>query len=39
MDEKRAGQYRSKIGYILDKMYSISEDVGTMDDLSIDGVL
>lgn len=39
MDEKRAGQYRSKIGYILDKMYTIPEDAGTMDDLSIDGVL
>ena len=39
MDEKRAGQYRSKIGYVLDKMYAIPEDAGTMDDLSIDGVL
>ncbi|MEA1906165.1 MAG: DUF86 domain-containing protein [Euryarchaeota archaeon] len=39
MDGKRAGQYRSKIGYIIDKMHTIPEDVGTMDDLSIDGVL
>jgi len=39
MDEKRAGQYRSKIGYIIDKMYAIPEDACTMDDLSIDGVL
>lgn len=39
MDEKRAGQYRSKIGYIIGKMYAIPEDAGTMGDLSIDGVL
>lgn len=31
MDGKRAGQYRSKIGYIIDKMHTIPEDAGNMD--------
>lgn len=39
IDKKRMEQYRSKIGYILEKMYTIPDDTSTMDDIAIDGVL
>lgn len=39
MKEERLNQYRSKIGYIVEKIYDIPEDTDSFDDLTLDGVL
>lgn len=38
-DEDRKQRYRSKIGYIIEKMYAIPDTVSVLDDLEVDGVL
>ncbi len=39
INAERKTRYRSKIGYILEKMYTLPEDTSTLDELDIDGVL
>jgi len=36
--EERKNRYRSRIGYILEKMYSLPDNIATIDELVIDGV-
>lgn len=37
--EERKNRYRSKIGYIIDKMYTLPDDATKLDELGIEGVL
>lgn len=37
--EERKNRYRSKIGYIIDKMYSLPDNTTKLDELGIEGVL
>jgi uncharacterized protein YutE (UPF0331/DUF86 family) len=37
--EERKNRYRSRIGYILEKMYSLPDNTAAIDELGIDGVL
>ncbi|MCL7410751.1 MAG: DUF86 domain-containing protein [Methanosarcinaceae archaeon] len=39
MKEERLKQYKSKIGYIIEKIYDIPEDTDSFDDLTLDGIL
>ncbi len=39
LTEERKNRYRSKIGYILEKMYSIPDNTDAIDELGIDGIL
>ncbi len=36
---ERKNQYLSKIGYILEKMYTLPDNIDALDELEIDGVL
>jgi uncharacterized protein YutE (UPF0331/DUF86 family) len=38
-DEERKQRYRSKIGYILEKMYALPDNASVVDDLVVDGIL
>lgn len=38
-DEERKRRYRSKIGYILEKMYALPDTALVVDDLVVDGIL
>lgn len=38
-DEERKQRYRSKIGYIVEKMYTLPDTVLGIDDLVVDGIL
>lgn len=38
-DEERKQRYRSKIGYIVEKMYTLPDTALGMDDIVIDGIL
>jgi len=38
-DEERNQRYHSKIGYILEKMYTLPDTVSVVDDLVVDGIL
>jgi len=37
-DEERKQRYRSKIGYILEKMYVLPDTTSVVDDLVVDGI-
>ncbi len=39
LNDDRKTRYRSRIGYMLEKMYSLPENTAVLDDLGIDGVL
>ncbi len=39
LDKERKNRYLSKMGYVLEKMYSLPEDTFALDELGIDGVL
>ena len=39
LNDERKKRYRSKIGYIVEKMHTLPEDTTTLDELGIDGVL
>jgi len=39
LNEERKNRYLSKMGYILEKMYSLPDNTTAMDELEIDGVL
>ncbi|KCZ71808.1 hypothetical protein ANME2D_01863 [Candidatus Methanoperedens nitroreducens] len=39
LNEDRKSRYHSKIGYILEKMYSLPDNTAVLDELEIDGVL
>ena len=38
-DEERKRRYRSKVGYILEKMYALPDTASVLDDLVVDGIL
>lgn len=38
-DEERKRRYRSKVGYILEKMYTLPDTASVVDDLVVDGIL
>jgi uncharacterized protein YutE (UPF0331/DUF86 family) len=38
-DDERKQRYRSKTGYILEKMYALPYTVSVVDDLVVDGIL
>ena len=38
-DEERKRRYRSKVGYILEKMYALPDTASVVDDLVVDGIL
>lgn len=38
-DEERKQRYRSKVGYILEKMYTLPDTASVVDDLVVDGIL
>jgi uncharacterized protein YutE (UPF0331/DUF86 family) len=38
-DDERKQRYRSKIGYIVEKMYTLPDTVLGIDDLAMDGIL
>jgi uncharacterized protein YutE (UPF0331/DUF86 family) len=39
LNEERKSRYRSKIGYIIEKMDTIPDDTTMLDELGIDGIL
>lgn len=39
LSDERKNRYRSKIGYILEKMYSLPDNITELDELGIEGVL
>lgn len=39
LSDERKNRYRSKIGYILEKMYSLPDNTTELDELGIEGVL
>lgn len=39
LSDERKNRYRSKIGYILEKMYSLPDNTTELDELVIEGVL
>lgn len=39
LDEERKNRYLSKMGYIIEKMYSLPDSTDALDELGIDGVL
>ncbi|MDP2767826.1 MAG: DUF86 domain-containing protein [Candidatus Methanoperedens sp.] len=39
LSDERKNRYRSKIGYILEKMYSLPDNTAKLDELDIEGVL
>ncbi len=39
LNDERKTRYRSRIGYMLEKMYSLPENTAGLDDLGVDGVL
>ncbi len=38
-DDERKQRYRSKTGYILEKMYALPDTASVVDDLVVDGIL
>jgi len=38
-DEERKRRYRSKVGYIIEKMYALPDTASVVDDLIVDGIL
>lgn len=38
-DEERKRRYRSKVGYIIEKMYALPDTASVVDDLVVDGIL
>jgi len=39
LSDERKNRYRSKIGYIIEKMYSLPDNTTELDELGIEGVL
>ncbi len=39
LNNERIDRYRSKIGYIIEKLYTLPEDTTALDELGIEGVL
>ncbi len=39
LSDERKNRYRSKIGYIIEKMYSLPDDTTELNELGIEGVL
>ncbi len=39
LSDERKIRYRAKIGYIIEKMDALPDDIAMLDDLGIDGIL
>ena len=39
LTDERIDRYRSKIGYIIEKLYTLPEDTTALDELGIEGIL
>ncbi len=39
LSDERINRYRAKIGYIIEKMDALPDDIAMLDDLGIDGIL